>query len=144
MCHPVSELVAKDDGTDVDDPLLWDLWQIEIVRQVVRDVGLVAHEVQDALQRKVCVLRKEQRLNLVVPDIALLPGHDILDEVYRGVICYKRNCQELRASSDDVLTVWREIGLELAGQEVVAFTLRLEFCCEFLGRDLGHWRIVLL
>ena len=49
MSNPVSELITEDDGADVDYPLLWNFWQIKIVWQVVRDVGLVAHEVQDAL-----------------------------------------------------------------------------------------------
>ena len=144
VSHPVSELVAKNDGADVDDPLLWNLWQVEIVRQEVRYVGLVAHEVQDALQREIVVLRNEQRLNLVVPDVALLPGHDILDEVDRGVVCCKRECQNLETSRGYELTIRREISLELAGQEVVAFTLRLELCSELLRRDLGHRCFILL
>ena len=54
---PGLELAAQDDGANIHDPLLGHLLQIDIVWQEVGDVGLLRHELEDALDGQVLVLR---------------------------------------------------------------------------------------
>ena len=57
--HPGLELTAEDDCANIHDPLLGHLLQIDVVWQEVGDVRLLRHELEDALDREVLVLRDE-------------------------------------------------------------------------------------
>ena len=86
---PGLELTTEDHGAHVDDPLLGHLLQVDVVGQEVRDVGLLRHELEDALDGEVLVLRHEEGLHLVVGDVCLLAREDVLQEVHGGVVCTK-------------------------------------------------------
>ena len=90
VVDPRSELVAQDHGADIDQPLLWDLRQVDVVREEVANVRLVTDEREDAVNGQVLVLRDEQGLDLLVGDVRFSPGKDILQEVYGHVICTKK------------------------------------------------------
>ena len=90
VVDPSSELIAQDHGADIDQPLLWDLRQVDVVREEVANVRLVADEREDAVDGQVLVLRDEQGLNLLVGDVRFSPRHDVLQEVYGDVICTKK------------------------------------------------------
>ena len=57
--HPGLELAAEDDCTNIHDPLLGHLLQIDVVWQEVGNVWLLRHELEDALDGEVLVLRDE-------------------------------------------------------------------------------------
>ena len=73
VVHPLLEALAQNYGTYIDYPLLRDLRKVDVVRKVIGDVGLVAYELKDLLERKVLVLRYIDGLNLVSLDPELLP-----------------------------------------------------------------------
>ena len=90
VVDPSSELIAQDHGADIDQPLLWDLRQVDVVREEVANVRLVTDERENAVDGQVLVLRDEQGLNLLVGDVRFSPRHDVLQEVYGDVICTKK------------------------------------------------------
>ena len=57
---PGLELAAQYDCTDIDDPLLGHLFQVDVVGQEVGNVGLLRYELEDALDGQVLVLRDVQ------------------------------------------------------------------------------------
>ena len=86
LCDPISEGLAYDSGTHVDDPLLGDLLQVWIIRQVVVDVVVVADELHDPLHREVLVLGQEHGLNVGVEDLPFLLAHEVFEKIDRGVV----------------------------------------------------------
>ena len=87
--HPLPEAVAEHCRKDVDQPLLWYLGQINLVRQVHRDDRLVGGELKELLGRQVLVLRHIHGLDLGVADVGLPSGNDVLQEVDRHIVCKK-------------------------------------------------------
>ena len=77
IVNPISELDTNNSCTNINDPLLWDLWQIRFVRQEVEDSWVVAGKVHDVVERQVLVLWYMQGLDLVVLKAQLLPVADI-------------------------------------------------------------------
>ena len=59
MGDPGLELATEDDCANIHDPLLGNLLQIDVVWQEVGDVRLLRHELEDALDGEVLVLRDE-------------------------------------------------------------------------------------
>ena len=57
VMDPLLEAITQNGSTYVDDPLLWHLWEVNVVWKVVGDIGLVADEFKDPLEGKVLVLR---------------------------------------------------------------------------------------
>ena len=88
--HPLSKLVAEHGSKDVDQPLFWYLGQINLIRQVHRDDRLVGGVFKELFGRQVLVLRHVHGLDLVVADVGLPPGHDVLQEVDRHVVYRKK------------------------------------------------------
>ena len=78
---PGLEGLADDSRADVHNPLLGHLRHVGLVRQVIGDVGLLAGELADLLERQVLVLRHVQGLDFGVVDVRLLPRQDVLQEV---------------------------------------------------------------
>ena len=93
---PGLELVAEHDRANIHDPLLGHLLKIDVVRQEVGDVGLLRHELEDALDGEVSVLRDVQGLHLVVGDVCLLTSQDVLEEVNGRVVCTKDTIRRRR------------------------------------------------
>ena len=81
VVNPISEFDTNDCCTDINDPLLWDLWQIRFIGQVVEDSWVVAGKVHDVVERQVLVLWYMQSLDLVVLEAKLLPVTDIPQKV---------------------------------------------------------------
>ena len=71
FCYPVTEWSTNYGSTDIDYPLLGDLLEIWIVRQVVQNVRLLLGEVADMLQGQVFVARYIDCLDLVVGQVPL-------------------------------------------------------------------------
>ena len=57
VMDPLLEAITQNGSTYVDDPLLWHLWEVNVVWKVVGDIGLVADEFKDPLEGKVLILR---------------------------------------------------------------------------------------
>ena len=85
--HPRLEGLADDGGADVDDPLLWRLREVRFVGHVVGDVGVVRAELGDVIQGQAFVLRHVDRLDVLVAEVRLLAGGDVLQEVNGDVVC---------------------------------------------------------
>ena len=88
--HPVSECITDDRGTDVHNPLLRRLRQVNIIRQVVGNVGQVADEDHDLLDGEVLILRHVHVLDAVVLQVGLLLVADVLQEIDRDVVYKER------------------------------------------------------
>ena len=85
--HPRLEGLADDGGADVDDPLLGRLREVRLVRQVGLDVRVLHGELGDVLEVQALVLRHVDRLDVLVADVRLLAGGDVLQEVNGDVVC---------------------------------------------------------
>ena len=86
VVNPISELDTNDSCTDINDPLLWDLWQIRFIGQVVEDSWVVAGKVHDVIERQVLVLWYMQSLDGIVLEAQLLPVADISQKVNGDVL----------------------------------------------------------
>jgi len=85
--HPVSECITDDRGTDVHNPLLRRLRQVNVIRQVAGNVGQVADEDHNFFDREILILRHVQVLDVVVLQVGLVLVADVLQEIYRDVVC---------------------------------------------------------
>ena len=79
LCYPCTEGSTNHGSTDIDYPLLGDLLEIWIVRQVVQDVRLLLGEVADMLQGQVLVARHVDCLDLVVRQVLLATVDQVLE-----------------------------------------------------------------
>ena len=86
LVDPLLESLSQDGRANVYQPLLWDLWKINIIWKVGVNGGLVTDIQKDLLDRQVLVLRHVQRFDPVVLDISLSPGDDVLRKVYSDVL----------------------------------------------------------
>ena len=86
---PISEFDTNDGRTDVNYPLLWDLWQIRLVGEEVKDSGMVAREVHDVVQGQVLILRDVQSLDSIILQAQFLPIADISEKI-NGDVLYRR------------------------------------------------------
>ena len=84
--NPAFEFVTDHGRKDINQPLLWDLWHIDLFRQVHIDDWMVCGVFQDLIDRQVLVLRDVDRFDLVVRDMRLSPTHDVLQEVYGHIV----------------------------------------------------------
>ena len=66
LSYPGTEGSTNYGSTDINYPLLRDLLEIWLVRQVVKYIGLLHSEVTDMLQGEVLVARYVDSLDLVV------------------------------------------------------------------------------
>ena len=89
LLHPRFELLAKHSSANVNNPLLWDLRQVNLVRQVLIDSWLDTYKVHDLLERKVLVLWHMESLYVIDMQVGLPSRQDILEEVNGCVICVK-------------------------------------------------------
>ena len=87
VVNPVSELVAEHGCTNVHDELFGHLDEIKLIGEEICNARLLADKVENALDRKVLVLRYKERLHSLVWYVALLLRQDVLQEVNGGVIC---------------------------------------------------------
>ena len=83
---PTSEVLAQHGGTYVDDPLFWNLWNVNLVRHVGFNLRHPTYILKDLLEREVLVLRHVQCLHRVVGHIGLLAADQVLQEVDRDVV----------------------------------------------------------
>ena len=83
---PLLELIAQDYGTDIDQPLLGHLWQVDVVGQVVMDHRLVGYKHENLFHGEVLVLRYIQGLDLLVVHSRLPTSGDVLQEVDGDVV----------------------------------------------------------
>ena len=88
--NPFLEVSSDHCGADVHDPLLRDLREVGLIREVQIDLRLVADELHHALEGQVLVLRHVDVLDLVIMQICLPPRQDIFQEV-DGRIIYRRH-----------------------------------------------------
>ena len=86
LANPVLERVAQDCGANVDDPLLRDLGQVDVVREVVLEPWLLRREGKDLLDREVLVLGHVDRLHGVDVDVRFPLREDVLEEVNGSVV----------------------------------------------------------
>ena len=84
--HPSFELLSKHSCANIDDPLLRNLRQIDLVREILTDSRFVADEVHDLLQRQVLVLGDMQSLDVVDIQVRFLSRQYIFEEVNGCVI----------------------------------------------------------
>ena len=84
---PISEALAQHGGTDVDDPLFGDLWNVNLVGHVGFDMRHLSNIGKDLLQRKILVLGHVQGLHLIIWDIRLLAADQVFQEINRDVVC---------------------------------------------------------
>ena len=74
---PLLEILSDHCNTDIDNPLLRDLGQVWLVRQVVFDVRLPCDELHHALHRQVLILGHVYMFDGIVLDICFLPAQDV-------------------------------------------------------------------
>ena len=74
LIDPLLEGVPEDGGANVHDPLLGNLREVELVRQVEVDESLSGDEGHHLLDAEVLVLRHVQRLHIVVAQVCLPPS----------------------------------------------------------------------
>ena len=79
LSYPVAEWLADHSSADVDKPLLRDPRHVWRVRQVEIYALLLADELADVLESQVLVLWNVQSLDLVVLEILLFHGDDVLE-----------------------------------------------------------------
>ena len=130
---PGLELFTENSRDDVDQPLLWDFRHVDLVGEVHEHVGLVDDELEDLLDGEVLVLRHVEGLHLVVVDVCLPPGQDVLEEVDGDVVCPEHEDQKWE---ETILTIRRKIDLAFSGEEGIALTLAFELCSKGFCRDL--------
>ena len=92
LSNPSPEGITEDSSADVHNPLLGDLREVWLVREVVGQVALAAHILEDLLQGEILVLRDVERLHLAVQDVALLASQEVLQVVDGSVVCRKERC----------------------------------------------------
>lgn len=79
LLHPLAERHADDGRADVDDPLLGTLGEVLVVGQIRLDLRMCAGEGTDMLERKILVLRDEDRLDAVGLEVPLLHHDNVLE-----------------------------------------------------------------
>ena len=77
FCDPLFEVLANHCSADVYYPLLGDLRQVRLVRQIGLDVRLRCNKLHHAVHSQVFVLGHVQVLHGVVAHVGLLSAHDI-------------------------------------------------------------------
>ena len=75
--NPLLKILSDHCNTDIDDPLLGNLGQVWIVRQVVLDIRLSCDKFHHALHRQVLVLGHVDMFDGIVLHICLFPAQDI-------------------------------------------------------------------
>lgn len=71
LLHPLTERRAYDGRTAVEYPLAGTFGEVLVVREEVPDVWVLPGELSNMLQRKILVLRHENRLDAVGLEMAL-------------------------------------------------------------------------
>jgi hypothetical protein len=87
---PFSELLTNNSGANIHNPLLRRLWQVNVIRQVVGNVRQVADEDYDLLDREILILRHVKVLDTVILQVGLLLVADVLQKIYRDIVCMER------------------------------------------------------
>ena len=87
LMDPLFESLSQDGRTNVHEPLLWDLWQVNLIRKVTMNNMLVTDIQKDLLNRQVLVLWYIECFHLIILDILLSTSDDILEKVNRDVLC---------------------------------------------------------
>ena len=86
ISYPILEILTDYCGTDIDNPLFWDLGQVRLVRKVEPNILMSADKLQYFLDRQVLVLRYVYVLDGVVVQVRLLSFHDVFQEVHRNIV----------------------------------------------------------
>ena len=79
LADPLLEAVSEHGGTDIHEPLLRDLRDIDLVGEVLLDPWVLRREGQDLLDGEVAVLRDVDGLDVVDVDVALALAQDVLE-----------------------------------------------------------------
>ena len=88
LSDPISEALSQHRGTDIDNPLFGNFWNVNLVRHVGFELGHLSNIGKDLLQREVLVLGHVQGLYLIIWDIGLLAADQVLQKV-DGDVVYK-------------------------------------------------------
>ena len=86
IVDPSLEVIPDHCSTDIDNPLLWNLWQVRCIRQIVSQPWVTSGEAEDVFKFEVLILGHMQGLDIVVVQIRLLPIQDALEKVDGDIV----------------------------------------------------------
>ena len=86
LCDPFSEALAQHRRANIYNPLFWNLWNVNLVRQICFDLWHRSNICENLLEGEVLVLWHIQCLHLVIRHIRLLAADQVLQEVDRDVV----------------------------------------------------------